>query len=125
MVKKTESKFNTLFNLITAFGAAIGVLIVCIFGCPIYEIFGVCCPCCGVTRAWLCFLRGNVAEAFRYHALFPLLPLLGILYILNDRIPRRWKPMANSVLIAVAVAAAIYSILRWCGFVAMPVGGCI
>ena len=99
---------------------AIGLLIVVIFGCPFYELFGIACPCCGVTRAWLCLLRGDVVGAFRYHGLFPVLPLLVALYVLNGKIPCKWKKTSDVVLAIGAVAVVLYGILRWCGLIAMP-----
>lgn len=31
-----------------------------LLGCPLYRFAGFTCPCCGVTRAWLCFLTGGL-----------------------------------------------------------------
>ena len=63
------SKRNTI---LLVFG---GVLLLGIFKCPLYEIFGVPCPTCGMTRAWRSFLSLDFATAFSLHPLF-LLPLL-------------------------------------------------
>lgn len=101
-------------------GVGIGLLIAAVCGCPIYRFLGICCPCCGVTRAWICLFRGDVSSAFRYHGLFPLLPLLAVLYIWHGKIPHKWEPTANAVVIIGSVAVAAYGVLRWCGFVAMP-----
>ena len=97
-----------------------GLLIVVIVGCPLYDVFGVCCPCCGVTRAWICFFRGDIADAFRYHGLFPILPLIAALYFLSDRVPPRWSSVINTMLIVAGVIVLGYGALRWCGFVALP-----
>ena len=101
---------------------AVGValLIAAVCGCPVYRFFGVSCPCCGVTRAWICLFQGDVSGAFHYHGLFPVLPLLAVLYIWHDKIPRKWKPAASAVMMIDGIAVGIYGILRWCGFVAMP-----
>ena len=91
-----------------------------ISGCPIYNIWGITCPCCGVTRAWLAFLRGNVRLAFQYHALFLFIPFIAIFYLVLDWIPHRWKRCANVSGYILAVAVFVYAILRWLGFVVIP-----
>lgn len=51
---------------------ALGVLI--LTGCPIRRLFGVPCPGCGLTRAWVCFLKGQWEPAMEYHPLFLAAP---------------------------------------------------
>lgn len=45
--------------------------------CPTATLFGVPCPGCGLTRATLCLLSGELAQALRFH---PLVVLLAPLY---------------------------------------------
>ena len=91
-----------------------------ILGCPVYELLGILCPCCGVTRAWCALLAGEVGLAFRYHALFPAIPMFGVLYLCRDALPLRWRRAADACLILFAVAIFVYGVLRWCGFVDIP-----
>ena len=49
------------------------ILLSGVYSCPIYRIFGIPCPTCGVTRAYRLFLSGYFREAFLMHPLF-LLP---------------------------------------------------
>lgn len=58
-----------------------------IFGCPIRFMTGISCPGCGMTRAYLCLLRGDVEGAFNYHPLFPLVPIGIILCFCRSRLP--------------------------------------
>ncbi len=51
------------------------LLVIPITGCPIYQLFGVACPSCGMTRAFLAAARFDFKAAFRYH------PLFGILFV--------------------------------------------
>lgn len=51
--------------------------------CIFYQLFGIPCPSCGMTRAYLHFLQGDLAEAFHFHPLFPLVPLLLLSYLKN------------------------------------------
>ena len=48
--------------LVTAFAGLFLFLID--VGCPFRFFFGISCPGCGMTRAWLAFFTGDVARAF-------------------------------------------------------------
>lgn len=62
-----------------------GVLVALVFyGCVFYNLFGIICPACGVTRAWLAFFRWDFEEAFRFHALFPIVPIYILVFIHRD-----------------------------------------
>lgn len=71
------------------------------FGCAVYRLLGVPCPGCGMTRAWLQALRLDFAGAFRWHPLFWTLPLLVLLFLFCNRLPKK----------AVVAAAAILAVL--------------
>ncbi len=38
--------------------------------CPIRQLTGISCPGCGMSRAWLSVLHGDLAAALLYHPLF-------------------------------------------------------
>src|SRR3972149_2262823 len=40
--------------------------------CPLLTYTGIPCPFCGLTRSLLCLLHGDVAQAFWYHPLGPV-----------------------------------------------------
>ena len=44
--------------------------------CPIKMFLGFACPFCGLTRAWVSAFQFNFTEAFNYHPLFPVAPVL-------------------------------------------------
>ncbi len=48
--------------------------------CIFHILFGINCPGCGLSRAYICFFQGEFAEAFSYHPLFLLIPLMIILF---------------------------------------------
>jgi hypothetical protein len=50
-------------------------------GCPIRFVTGLSCPGCGMTRAVLSALHLNFEEAFYYHPLFLLSPVMVFLYL--------------------------------------------
>ena len=91
-----------------------------VYGCPIYRFFHIPCPCCGVTRAWIACLQGDIVTAFRYHALFPVIPVLILLYICQGQLPSRWQKCMNVIFLTAGIAIFVYGILRWVGFVDMP-----
>ncbi len=97
-----------------------GIVFLYTYGCPIYQIFKISCPCCGVTRAWLAFLQGDIGLAFRYHAFFPVIPMLVLLYMFYDMFPTCWKQYINIVYYMSAVMIFLYALMRWLGVVVMP-----
>ena len=108
--------FRRIKNLLLCPVLAAGL----IWGCPIYNLWHIVCPCCGVTRAWFAFLRGDTVLAFEYHALFPLIPLLVLGYAVRDRIRFLRSRGADTVMLAFAVLLFLYAVMRWCGIVVMP-----
>ena len=70
--------------------AAVVVLYVILesFGvtCPIKYITGISCACCGMSRAWIALLHFNIHEAFMYHPLFFLPPVVVIVMLLKSKI---------------------------------------
>ena len=79
-------------------------------GCPYCRFFSFSCPGCGLTRAWLSFLRGNIRQAFRYNAFFLSAPLFIFLYCFKARIPSRYSRLVNIVLFVFAIPMAVYHI---------------
>jgi hypothetical protein len=65
--------------MVVALLGALGVAIWSDFPlCPVAGTFGVPCPGCGLTRATLALLRGDVRAAFHFH---PLVWLLSPLFV--------------------------------------------
>ncbi len=65
--------------------------------CPTATLFGIPCPGCGLTRATLALLRGDVAAALRFHPLvFVLTPLVvGLSLSSAYQYVRGPRPTAN------------------------------
>ena len=89
---------------------ALGAL--CLYGCPFSRLLGLTCPGCGLTRAWLCLLRGQWREAFAHHLLFlPVPPMLFLL--IHRRIPLLADKRAlDVVLFLFFLLLAVYHLLR-------------
>lgn len=61
--------------------------------CPIRFLTGISCAGCGMSRAWLSLLRGDLAAAFAFHPLFWLPVPAAALLLFQRRLPRqvfRW-----------------------------------
>ena len=71
--KKLVVKHAIIFLLLAAY---IIVMQLTGFGCPIRRMTGIPCPGCGLTRAYISLFRFDIKEAFIYHPLFPLIPLI-------------------------------------------------
>lgn len=59
--------------------------------CPFHSLLGIPCPGCGMTRAFLALLRGDVRKAFYWHPLFPLVILIFLVFLLK----RKYKVIEN------------------------------
>ena len=72
------------------------------YGCLIRRATGFSCPGCGMTRAYIALLSGDIRGAFYYHPLF-LLPIpAAALIIAEKKIP----PMAYNI--SMAVIASLF-----------------
>ncbi|MBQ9938019.1 MAG: DUF2752 domain-containing protein [Oscillospiraceae bacterium] len=85
-------------QILLVIGVAVTLLAVSGIGCPIRFLFGVPCPGCGITRAWMSALHGNIADAFRWHPLF-LVATASVVYISVGRRPLFGSDRAESVFI--------------------------
>lgn len=87
------------------------IILLALYGCPIYKWFGVCCPLCGTTRAWICFLSGELRAAFAYHPLFLITPFWLFAAVHHGSLFRKNR-IVGAVLICIAVALAVMNLLR-------------
>ena len=68
--------------------------------CPIKYLTGVSCAGCGMSRAWLSLLRGDLSAAFAYHPLV-LLPIpAALLFLFRKKLPRYLVWAGFAVIIA-------------------------
>ena len=91
----------------------VGVLVLaCFWGCPSQRLFGISCPGCGLTRAWLSFFQGDWRSAAEYHLFF--LPVPVFLFLLAHR-GTAFLPASRRLdggLVAFAVVLAAYQVWR-------------
>ena len=53
--------------------------------CVFKTTYGIPCPGCGMTRAFIYFFRGNISKAFYYHPLFFLLIITLLIVIFRNK----------------------------------------
>ena len=81
-------------------------------GCLVKNLFGIPCPTCGMTRAWLHFFRGDFTGAFMFHPLFLLPAIIAGLFVFIPRMRHHrrsavlWIPVA--MLIVSVYAGRMY-----------------
>lgn len=71
------------------------------FGCPIKYFTGISCAGCGMTRAVHSALLFQFSEAFHYHPLFPLVPIMVLLFLFEDRVKANWLKFAWITIIVI------------------------
>lgn len=96
------------------------VVVGCDIGCPWFEIFGVLCPCCGVTRAWICLFQGEIKRAFCCNAFFLLIPAFSLIYVCREYIAMQKRKLADCCMYVFAGLLFCYSILRLSGMIDIP-----
>ncbi|MBY0757022.1 DUF2752 domain-containing protein [Clostridium sardiniense] len=77
--------------------------------CIFKSIIGVPCPGCGLTRAWISFINGNISEAFYWHPLFLMIPALAILILLYFK--GSFIKYRRYILIAIVTIVGLYIII--------------
>jgi len=80
------------FALVVAGTAGIQITLVSLslpgWECPFFRITGIPCPGCGLTRAVILLLKGEVQASLRFHAFAPILLLTAVSLILVLLLPR-------------------------------------
>lgn len=83
-----DRKFGLI--LIGAAGLHIGLLSLGLpsWDCPFFKLTGIPCPGCGLTRACLLLLRGDVQASIKFHAFAPVFLVLISILIIGTLLPR-------------------------------------
>lgn len=83
--------------------------------CVFYEITGLYCPGCGITRLCLSLFEGDIYQAFRYNPIiFIDLPILFILFVLNIffKNNKNIKKITDVIIIFLATITIIFGVIR-------------
>ena len=69
--------------------------------CPMLRYLHIPCPCCGMTRAWFCVLRMDLAGAIQMHGMFWSVPVLVLYYLFDGKVfSKPWLDRLVLILIA-------------------------
>ena len=83
--------------------------------CVFYEITGLYCPGCGITRLCLSLFEGDIYQAFRYNPIiFIDVPILFILFVLNIFLKKNKniKKITDVIIIFLATITIIFGVIR-------------
>ena len=85
---------------------ALGISIPCIFR----KITGFYCPGCGMTRASLALLDGDIYQSFRYNMLiFIIVPLLILFYVLEKKGKENYSQFLMGGMLVITI---VFGVLR-------------
>lgn len=76
--------------------------------CPIKYITGISCAGCGMSRAWIALLHFNIHEAFMYHPLFFLPPVVVIVMLLKSKINIKFYKIFMFTMVGAFVIVYLY-----------------
>lgn len=81
---------NNKRHILTVIATAIPIIVFyLVLGCPLRFFTGICCPGCGMTRALFYFLKLDFAAAYHMHPLILIMPMVALIYIFRNKIPRK------------------------------------
>ena len=118
MRRKTSGSrlFSSLFSkktarlLLLVFLFGVYSIVATVFlghACPINLVFGVPCPGCGLTRAFILFFQGDFGGAFAMHPLFVTLPAIAIVCFAAFIFPRFARSRVFTAFCLITVCAFI------------------
>ena len=96
----TDSRKRKMFRFCIYHGVALIVLLFMFFvyRCPLYQLFHIPCPGCGIIRAHFAAFRLDFESAFKYHPLF-FVVAPAVLYIAHkNRFKKKLSDKAEGVL---------------------------
>lgn len=77
-------------------------------GCPIKFVTGVSCAGCGMTRAWISVLHGDLRAAWNYHPLFWTIPPAAAVWFFRHHIDKKMLNISLFIFAAIFVSIYIY-----------------
>ena len=76
--------------------------------CVFSNITGLPCPGCGLTRAYLYLIKGDIIKAFAYNPLFPLPAIVVMLLIYNKLKINKYVINTKLTIIFLIVVILVY-----------------
>lgn len=90
-LSKTKYLLVSQAKYVAVLLAVFAVYILTGFGCPIYNFLGVRCPTCGVTRALVCLLTGDLEQYFNMNPFAIPLVIATVVGIHLSAMPVKWR----------------------------------
>jgi hypothetical protein len=127
MIEPKSSTVERVLAAATVMGAAVGSFFVAYFNpvtagffpiCPLYQLTGLACPGCGLTRGFHALFHGDVTGALDYNALIPLYVLffsyLGVSLSLTAirGVGLSWKFMRPWMAYSFMIVSFAFAVLR-------------
>lgn len=108
-MKELWTRYKGTLAALGAIALLYGLLFAVGVTCPIKFLFGISCPGCGMTRAWLHALTLDLGGAFAMHPLWPLIPPLAVALLICGRRGQR-RTCYALVAVFILLMLAVYSI---------------
>ena len=80
--------------------------------CFFYELTGLYCPGCGITRAFISLFKLDLYQAFRYNMLVVILLPFFIVYIIYKFLLKGSKKIPNSFWYFLLIVTVLFGIFR-------------
>ncbi len=88
--------------------------------CPFHNLTGLPCPGCGLTRAFVCCAHGQLAAAFAYHPLGPILFSAALFLAIGALLGRDAPQLSNRAFAVFALLGGACWVLRLGGVFPLP-----
>jgi hypothetical protein len=126
-MEQTKSRSERVLALTALGGVAAGALVVAWFNpvtagffpqCPLFQMTGLACPGCGLTRAFHALFHGDVLTALDYNALVPFYALFfvylaaSLLSVAARGRGFSFKPFAPKIVYGFLVVSLVFAVLR-------------
>lgn len=95
------------------------VLWYAVFGCPLRWATGIPCAGCGMTRAVVSLLKGDVQSALHFHPLVFILPAVACIYLCRGHISKRVLYVLAALAALLFAAVYFYRLLSGSGTVSV------
>lgn len=84
-MSKLQNILNKVLFLLIALSSVAILFLLDGSACLFKNVWGIPCPGCGMTRAFLAVLKFDILKGFYYHPLFVLPVLIAVLYVVRNK----------------------------------------
>lgn len=84
----------------------------CGITCPIKFLAGISCAGCGMTRAWIAIIRGNIEDAFYYHPMWWSVPIVLFLTLIRNSLTKRVYRIVMCIFVIMFCLVYIYRLFN-------------